>query len=122
MAIKALGAAVGVRSGRRDAGFHPLLLKAQAAAAVTHPHVITIHAVGEWRGRPFLVMEFVTGVSAPAQPRIDEPRAGTIELEGAAADWRAGRLGPGRRTHERRCLSIHRRHQAVEDIMLENEA
>ena len=29
--------------------------EAQAAAAVSHPHVITIHAVGEWRGRPFLV-------------------------------------------------------------------
>ena len=50
--------------------------EAQAAAAVSHPHVITIHAVGEWRGRPFLVMEFVTGVSL--QQRIDEQ--GPLEL------------------------------------------
>ena len=51
--------------------------EAQAAAAVSHPHVITIHAVGEWRGRPFLVMEFVTGVSL--QQRIDE--GGPVELK-----------------------------------------
>jgi hypothetical protein len=51
--------------------------EAQAAAAVSHPHVITIHAVGEWRGRPFLVMEFVTGVSL--QQRIDEH--GPVELK-----------------------------------------
>jgi serine/threonine protein kinase len=51
--------------------------EAQAAAAVTHPHVITIHAVGEWRGRPFLVMEFVTGLSL--QQRIDDH--GPLELK-----------------------------------------
>jgi len=51
--------------------------EAQAAAAVTHPHVITIYAVGQWRGRPFLVMEFVTGLSL--QQRIDE--RGPLELK-----------------------------------------
>jgi serine/threonine protein kinase len=51
--------------------------EAQAAAAVSHPHVITIHAVGESRGRPYLVMEFVTGASL--QQRIDE--AGPVELK-----------------------------------------
>jgi serine/threonine protein kinase len=51
--------------------------EAQAAAAVSHPHVITIHAVGEWRGRPYLVMEFLTGASL--QQRIDE--GGPIELK-----------------------------------------
>jgi serine/threonine protein kinase len=51
--------------------------EAQAAAAVTHPHVITIHAVGEWRGRSYLVMEFVTGLSL--QQRIDE--RGPLELK-----------------------------------------
>jgi hypothetical protein len=51
--------------------------EAQAAAAISHPHVITIHAVGEWRGQPFLVMEFVTGGSL--QQRIDE--GGPIELK-----------------------------------------
>ena len=51
--------------------------EAQAAAAVSHPHVITIHDVGEWRGRPYLVMEFVTGASL--QQRIDE--GGPLELK-----------------------------------------
>ena len=47
--------------------------EAQAAAAVSHPHVVTIHAVGEWRGRPFLVMEYINGTSL--QHRIDEQDA-----------------------------------------------
>jgi WD40 repeat protein len=37
--------------------------EAQAAAAVRHPHVITIHAVSEANGLPFLVMEHVAGGS-----------------------------------------------------------
>src|SRR6185437_5072977 len=50
--------------------------EAQAAAAVSHPHVVTIHAVSEWRRRPFLVMEYVSGSSL--QHRIDE--VGPLEL------------------------------------------
>jgi hypothetical protein len=46
--------------------------EARAAAAISHPHVITIHAVGEWKGRPYLVMEYVPGASL--QQRIDEGR------------------------------------------------
>jgi len=37
--------------------------EAQAAAAVRHEHVITIHAVSETNGLPFLVMEHVSGGS-----------------------------------------------------------
>jgi WD40 repeat protein/serine/threonine protein kinase len=37
--------------------------EAQAAAAVRHEHVITIHAVSEAKGLPFLVMEYVEGGS-----------------------------------------------------------
>jgi serine/threonine protein kinase len=37
--------------------------EAQAAAALRHPHVVTIHAVREVEGLPFLVMEYVTGGS-----------------------------------------------------------
>ncbi len=50
--------------------------EAQAAAAVSHPHVVTIHAVNEWRGRPYLVMEYINGSSL--QHRIDE--RGPLEL------------------------------------------
>ncbi len=43
--------------------------EAQAAAAVSHPHVVAIHAVDECNGLPYLVMEYVSGSSL--QQKID---------------------------------------------------
>jgi serine/threonine protein kinase len=43
--------------------------EAQAAAAVSHDHVVAIHAVDEWNGLPYLVMEYVSGWSL--QQKID---------------------------------------------------
>jgi serine/threonine protein kinase len=37
--------------------------EAKLAAGVKHPHVVTIHQVGEERGAPFLAMEFLEGQS-----------------------------------------------------------
>jgi serine/threonine protein kinase len=37
------------------------LREARAAAGINHPNVVTIHAVGEYRGIPYLVMEYVAG-------------------------------------------------------------
>ncbi|HEX7379592.1 MAG TPA: protein kinase [Pirellulales bacterium] len=51
------------------------LREAQAAAAVTHPHVVTIHAVDEDE-RPYLVMECIDGCSL--QDKIE--RSGTLKL------------------------------------------
>ena len=45
------------------------LREAQAAAAVSHDHVVAIHAVDEWNGLPYLVMEYVSGTSL--QQKID---------------------------------------------------
>jgi serine/threonine-protein kinase len=39
------------------------LREARAAAAVCHEHVVTIYAVSETKGLPYLVMQFVAGVS-----------------------------------------------------------
>jgi serine/threonine protein kinase len=50
--------------------------EARAAAAINHDHVITIHAVEEVRGVPYLVMHHVSGQSL--QQRLDE--VGTLEL------------------------------------------
>jgi tetratricopeptide (TPR) repeat protein len=45
-----------------------LLREARAAAALNHPHIVTIHDVGEENGSPFLVMELVPG------PRLSQAR------------------------------------------------
>jgi anti-sigma factor RsiW len=50
--------------------------EAKAAAAVTHDHIVTIHAVEESNGLPYLVMQYVPGQSL--QDRIDKD--GPLEL------------------------------------------
>jgi hypothetical protein len=52
------------------------LREAKAAAAVTHDHIVTIHAVDEANGLPYLVMHFIAGQSL--QQRID--KEGPLEL------------------------------------------
>ena len=55
------------------------LREARAAAAVCHDHVVTIHAVDEVEGLPYLVMQFVAGRSL--QEKIDqEGRLGLREM------------------------------------------
>ena len=50
--------------------------EAQAAAAVSHDHVVTIHAVEEADGLPYLVMQYVAGMSL--QERLN--REGPLQL------------------------------------------
>ena len=45
-----------------------LIREARSAAALNHPHIVTIHDVGEASGFPFLVMELVQG------PRLSQAR------------------------------------------------
>jgi hypothetical protein len=52
------------------------LREVKAAAAVTHDHIVTIHAVDEANGLPYLVMQYVAGLSL--QERID--KEGPLEL------------------------------------------
>jgi hypothetical protein len=50
--------------------------EAQAAAAVCHDHIVTVHSVDEADGLPYLVMQYVAGESL--QDRLD--RTGPLEL------------------------------------------
>jgi tetratricopeptide (TPR) repeat protein len=56
VAIKILPAA---NSSERDSG--RLLREARAAAMLNHPHIVTVHDVGDESGRRFFVMELVAG-------------------------------------------------------------
>ena len=53
------------------------LREAQAAAAVRHDHVVTIHAIDEMSAPPFIVMEFVEGQSL--KDKVE--RVGSLEPE-----------------------------------------
>lgn len=49
------------------------LREARAAAAINHPNVVTIHAVGEHRGLPYLVMEYIAGRTLAQRLRVAPP-------------------------------------------------
>jgi hypothetical protein len=49
------------------------LREARAAAGINHPNVVTIHAVDEQGGLPYLVMEFVPGVTLRQRIRQGKP-------------------------------------------------
>ena len=71
--------------------------EAQAAAAVCHEHVVTIHAVDEEHRPPYLVMQLVEGVSLQQKLDCDGPlelreilRIGMQTAEGLAAAHKQG--------------------------------
>jgi serine/threonine protein kinase len=68
------------------------LREAQAAAALAHDHIITIHQVGEARGLPFLAMPFLQGEALDGRlgregrlPVAEVLRIGRETAEGLAA-------------------------------------
>lgn len=49
------------------------LREARAAAAVVHEHVVPIHAVDEWKGLPYLVMQFISGKTLAQRLELGGP-------------------------------------------------
>jgi hypothetical protein len=72
VAIKVMTAAVAGSATARQR----FIREARAAAAVCHENVVSVHAVDEANGLPYLVMQYVAGESL--QARLD--RAGSLEV------------------------------------------
>jgi WD40 repeat protein len=73
VAVKVLSPPVAAHATAR----RRFLREARAAASISHDHVVTIHAVDEANGLPYLVMQYVAGKSL--QERIN--RTGPLELK-----------------------------------------
>ena len=93
VAIKAMLPAIAASASAKKR----FLREAQAAAAIKHNHIVTIHQVGEDRGVPFLAMEFLKG--EPLDERLKRetmlPLAETLRIgremaEGLAAAHERG--------------------------------
>lgn len=59
--------------------------EARAIAALNHPHICTLHDVGEHEGAPFLVMEFVEGKPLQGPLPVDEALQYAIQIAHALA-------------------------------------
>jgi serine/threonine protein kinase len=93
VALKALLPALASTSSARQRFFR----EARAAAALKHPHVVTIFQVGEDRGAPFLAMELLDGESLDQRiqrngrlPTPEVLRLGREIAEGLAAAHERG--------------------------------
>ena len=93
-ALKILSPRRGTTDAEYVAQFH---LEGQAAAALIHPNIVTLHAVGHIAGTHFLEMEYVPGRSLQQLIREEGPlpadqalRLATMVADGLAAAHRAG--------------------------------
>ncbi|MBC7902711.1 MAG: serine/threonine protein kinase, partial [Gemmatimonadaceae bacterium] len=78
--------AVKVLSGASSSEAHLRLLReARAAAALNHPHIVSVHDVGEEQGMPFFVMELVYGPSLAKARPVELPRIIEIACQICAA-------------------------------------
>ena len=53
------------------------LFEARATARFNHPHIVTIHAVGEYSGRPYVALEYLEGQTL--RERMEDSRPSVSE-------------------------------------------
>jgi len=49
------------------------LFEARITAKFSHPHIVTIHAVGEHKGTPYLALEYLEGETLKERMQVDHP-------------------------------------------------
>lgn len=64
-----------------------LLYEARTTAKFSHPNIVTVHAVGEHDGRPYIALEYLEGVNLRA--RVDERRLSLQEVLRLVVDMTA---------------------------------
>ncbi len=69
VAIKTLGGLGALPPEERAEARERFLREARAAAALAHPHIVTIHDVGEEAGVPYIAMELLRGVTLDRHTR-----------------------------------------------------
>ena len=70
-----------------------LTREAETAATLSHPHIASIYEIGNERGRPYLAMQYVEGVTLLQYPRRDRKALVRIVRDAARAVAEAHRLG-----------------------------
>ncbi len=97
-----LGRQVAIKVMRRELGEDPkfietFLREARAAAQLNHRNIVSIHAVGEEKGQPFIVMELLDGgrfdLMIAEKKVVDEVRALEVALDVAEGLKAANDIG-----------------------------
>jgi serine/threonine protein kinase len=77
----------------RDAEFRERFREeARAAAALSHPHIVTVHDYGESGGTPYIVMELLTGATLDESYPVPDVERVIGEIASALAAAHAARI------------------------------